>query len=322
MSTRSGVTLGRLAVAATLILTGCSSGGDGAVSTDAGSSSPPSSTPTAEGHIVWGYWDDEDNFHMSTANADGSNIRPLLPNLGWVGAPNWSPDGQRLALYVGGSGLPPVDQAEDVLVTGGLVSADGTGFHPFESPDPTLNLACFEWSPDGDRLACEGFDDSDPSRDGLYTVRATDGGDVRSVTTGHRVGICSYSPDGSRIAYLQENRLLTVIDVDGTRKRRLTETTFEGGCDWSPDGRSIIAGAGGTLIAVGLDGTETQIPVSGDTVYSYSPAFSPDGSSIIFMANTDTPGELHDIYTMRLDGSEPVQITDTPEEEDFAEWGP
>jgi Tol biopolymer transport system component len=267
---------------------------------------------------VWGYWDDEDNLHMSTANADGSNVRPLLPRLGWVGAPNWSPDGQRLALYVGGSGL--AGQPDDVLVTGGLVDADGTGFDPFESPDPTLNLACFEWSPDGDRLACEGFDESDPSRDGLYTVRATDGGDVRPVTTGRLVGMCSYSPDGSQIAYLQDNRRLTVVNVDGTRKRRLTDTTFEGGCDWSPDGRSIIAGAEGTLIAVGLDGTETQIPVSGDTVYSYSPAFSPDGSSVIFMANT--PGELHDIYTMRLDGSEPAQITDTPQEEDFAEWGP
>lgn len=321
MSTRSGVILWRVSVVATLILTGCSSSGDGAASTDAGSNSPSSPTPASQGHIAWGYWDNEDNLHMSTANADGTNIQPLLPNLGWLGAPNWSPDGQRLALYVVGSGsAPPSGQTDDMLVTGGLVDADGTGFDPFESPDQTLNLACFEWSPDGDRLACEGFDESDPSRDGLYTVRATDGGDVRSVTTGHRVGMCSYSPDGSQIAYLQDNRRLTVVNVDGTRKRRLTDTTFEGGCDWSPDGRSIIAGASGTLIAVGLDGTETQIPVSGDTVYSYSPAFAPDGSSVVFMANT--PGELHDIYTMRLDGSEPVQITDTPQEEDFAEWGP
>jgi WD40 repeat protein len=320
MSTRSGVILGRLAVVATLIWTGCSSRGDGVSSTDAGHNSPSGPEPTAQGHIVWGYWDDEDNLHMSTANADGTNIQPLLPRLGWVGAPTWSPNGQRLTLYVGGSGLAEADQPDDVLVTGGIVNADGTGFHAFDSPDRTLNLACSEWSPDGDRLACEGFDDSDPSRDGLYTVRATDGGDVQAVTTGHRVGMCGYSPEGSRFAYLQDYRYLTVVNVDGTGRRRLSDSTFEGGCDWAPDGRSIIAGADGTIIAVGLDGTETEIPVSGDTVYSYSPAFSPDGSSIIFMANTE--GEPHDIYTMRLDGSAPVQITDTPQEEDFADWGP
>jgi Tol biopolymer transport system component len=285
------------------------------------SNSPSGPEPTAQGQIVWGYWDDEDNLHMSTANADGTNIQPLLPRLGWVGAPNWSPNGQRLALYVGGSGLAEADQGDDVLVTGGIVNADGTGFHAFASPDQTLNLACFQWSPDGDRLACEGFDDSDPSRDRLYTVRATDGGDLRAVTTGHRVGMCGYSPDGSRIAYLQDDRHPTVVNIDGTGKRRITDSAFfDGGCDWSPDGGTIIAASDGSLIAVGLDGTETQIPVPGDTVSSHRPAFSPDGASIIFMANTE--GEQYDIYTMHLDGSEPVQITDTPQEEDFADWGP
>jgi Tol biopolymer transport system component len=103
--------------------------------------------------------------------------------------------------------------------------------------------------------------------------------------------------------------------------RRITDSAFfDEGCDWSPDGRTIIAGSDGSLIAVGLDGTETQIPVPGDTVSSYRPAFSPDGASIIFMANTE--GEQYDVYTMRLDGSAPVQITDTPQEEDFADWGP
>jgi Tol biopolymer transport system component len=320
MSTRSGVILGRLAVVAMLVLAACTSNGNGASSADAGSNSTSGPTPTSLGHIVWGYWDDDDNLHVFTANADGTNIQTLLPRLGWVGAPKWSPDGQRLALYVGGSGLAEADQADDVLVTGGIVNADGTGFHAFDSPDRTLNIACFEWSPDGDRLACEGFDDSDPARDGLYTVSATDGGDLRSVTTGHRVALCGYSPDGARIAYLQDDRHLTVVDIDGTNKRRLTDTTFGPGCDWSPDGRAILAVSDGSLIAVGLDGTETQIPVVGDTVSSYGPAYSPEGSSIIFMASTE--GELYDIYTMRLDGSEPVQITDTPQEEDFADWGP
>jgi hypothetical protein len=128
---------------------------------------------------------------MSTANADGTNSRPLLRDLGWLGAPNWSPDGRQLALYVVGSGsAPTLEHPNDGLVTGGLVNADGTGFHAFDSPDSTLNVACFEWSPDGERLACEGFDDTDPARDGLYTVRSNDGGDLRSVTTHDRVGLC------------------------------------------------------------------------------------------------------------------------------------
>jgi len=260
---------------------------------------------------VWGYWDVDDNLHMSTSNADGTNMRPLLPDMGWLGAPNWSPDGRQLAVYVS----PP-----DGLVTGGLVNADGTGFHAFDSPDPTLNLACFEWSPDGDRLACEGFDDAHPARDGLYTVRSTDGGDVQAVTTHHRVGLCGYSPDGSQFAYLQEDERLMVVNVDGTGRHRLTDTTFTLGCDWSPDGRSILAASDGALFLIDLDGTTTEIPVRGGVTNSYGPAFSPDGSSIVFMGAVG--GERYDIYTMRLDGSEPVQITQTLVEEDFADWGP
>jgi WD40 repeat protein len=312
---RSGPTLCRLIVVAMLV----STNGDDRVPTAAASNNPFTSTP--KGHIVWGYWDAEENLHMSTANADGTNTRPLLPDLGWLGAPNWSPDGQQLAVYVVGSGSAPTpSHPNDGLVTGGLVNADGTGFHAFDSPDPTLNVACFEWSPDGDRLACEGFDETDPGRDGVYTVRATDGGDLQPVTSHQRVGLCGYSPDGSRLAYLQEDQQLMVVNIDGTGKRRITDTKFGLGCDWSPDGQTIVAASDGSLFLVGLDGTSTEISVHGETVYSYGPAFSPDGSSIIFMANTE--GNLLDVYTMRLDGSEPVQITDTPEEEDFADWGP
>jgi len=310
MSTRSArPTLWRLRIIVMLGPTGCSSNGDGGATTGAASNSPSTSAP--QGHIVWGQWDADENLHMFTANADGTNTQPLLPDLGWLGAPNWSPDGRKLAVYVAPT---------DGLVTGGLVNADGTGFHTFDSPDGTLQLACFEWSPDGDRLACEGFDETDPARDGLYTVRATNGGDVRPVTTHHRVALCAYSPDGSRFAYLQDDQDLMVVNIDGTGKRRITDTTFGPGCDWSPDGRTILVASDGSLVLVALDGTSSEIPVHGGLTNSYGPAFSPDGSSIIFMAAMD--GELFDIYTMRLDGSEPVQITDTPEEEDFADWGP
>jgi WD40 repeat protein len=309
MSMRSRPTLELLVVVAMLVSAGCSSNGNGGASVGAASTSPLTATPTRHGHIVWGRWDAEENLHMSTANADGTNIQPLLPHIGWLGAPNWSPDGRKLAVYVS----PP-----DGLVTGGLVNADGTGFHAFDSPDRTLNVACFEWSPDGDRLACEGFDEDKPWRDGLYTVRSGDGGDLRSVTTRQRVALCGYSPDGSRIAYLEGDQYLTTVNVDGTGRRRVTDRAFDLGCDWSPDGR-ILAASAGSLYLIGLDGTTSEIPVPGETVNSYGPAFSPDGSSIIFLANTE--GELFDVYTMRLDGSEPIQVTDTLGEEDFADWG-
>jgi Tol biopolymer transport system component len=287
--------------------TGCSTSNNAEVPGSAGTGVSASSAP---GQIAWGHWDADENLHMFTANPDGSDSRPLLTGRGSFGAPNWSPDGKTLALYVA---------HKDGSVTSGLVNADGTGFLGFDPPDRTLSLACFEWSPDGDRLACEGFDQPDPARFGLYTVRAKDGRDLQPVTKGHRVGLCGYSPDGSRIAYLEDDRYLTVVNVDGTGRRRITDTPFGLGCDWSPDGRGIVAASEGSLVLVGLHGTTTQIPLPRELI-TYGPAFSPDGSSVIFSAAP--VGSVFDLYTMRVDGSELVQITHTPEEEDFADWGP
>ena len=53
-----------------------------------------------------------------------------------------------------------------------------------ETPDPTLELFCdFGWSPDGERLVCEGYGVDDPSRDRIYSVRASDGGGLARITS-------------------------------------------------------------------------------------------------------------------------------------------
>jgi hypothetical protein len=77
------------------------------------------------------------------------------------------------------------------------------------NPDPTLNLACWAWSPRGTRLACEGWDDVHPTRPaGVFTVRSSDGGDLVRVTAnpygGHDIP-GDYSPDGTRIVFGREN---------------------------------------------------------------------------------------------------------------------
>jgi Tol biopolymer transport system component len=75
-------------------------------------------------------------------------------------------------------------------------------------------------------------------------------------------------------------------------------------------------------VLIDLVGKVTQLPRPGGIVNTYAPAFSPDGSSIVFSGTTE-PGAAFDIYTMGPDGSDLVEITDTPNaKEVFADWGP
>ena len=106
-----------------------------------------------------------------TINPDGSGERPLL-----VGAESghWSPDGSRIL-------VGPDCCAERML------NPDNGSYSelPTFYPDVGLFLGCNLWSPDGAQLACEGFGDQ-PGADGVYTIRSSDGGDVRRVASPSR----------------------------------------------------------------------------------------------------------------------------------------
>ena len=83
-------------------------------------------------------------------------------------------------------------------------------------------LGCSTWSPDGGRLAVEGFNDNDHSRNGIYLADAHDGGNIVRLTTNGQDSTDvpgDWSPDGRQVAFVrgiagQENGTLWVVDVD------------------------------------------------------------------------------------------------------------
>ncbi len=278
-------------------------------------SSGPSPRPLPGGRLAYG------RFYPSgvtafTASTDGTGEQALLS--GNAEGPRWSTDGRRLSVVV---------ESPQGLVFAGVVNADGTGYKQFGSPDAPLQLGCFAWSPDASRLACEGWDDTNPTRNGLYTVRASDGGDVTRLTTspdgGHDVP-GDYSPDGRQIVFsrAQHDRLM-VVNVDGRGEHTLSDGKVDASGSWSPDGTNILTDAGGSLLLVPVDGGQPS-PITIDEATdgrALRPNWSPDGDWIVFSLNVH--GASHsDIYIMRKEGTDLHQITNTPgEDEEFGDWG-
>lgn len=288
-------------------------------SASASSSGTSSSAPSLEGTLAWGKFA-ASGLILYTAKPDGSDERTLLPQ--GPEQPRWSPDGSRISV---------VGESPQGLVFVGLVNPDGSHHVRFDSPDPTLNLACSAWSADAERFACEGWDDANPNRNGIYTVRASDGGDLTRITTApdgaHDIP-GDYSPDGSQIVFLRDNltdeehNLARVINVDGSNEHLLTDTKVGLAIRWSPDGTMILTEAGGSLLLVpaaggGPTAIDLQAPAGSHATRA---SWSPDGSHIVFSLGLS--GSHTDIYTARADGSGLAQVTDTPgEDEEFSDWG-
>jgi dipeptidyl aminopeptidase/acylaminoacyl peptidase len=103
-----------------------------------------------------------------TANPDGSRVQQLFTH-GHSEGPRWSPDGSEVSISTACT-----DGEEDCAAT---IVDPGTGtFRQFKWPDPTLETNCGKWAPDGRRLACESFGVTDPERNGIYSIRSSDGG--------------------------------------------------------------------------------------------------------------------------------------------------
>ena len=260
-----------------------------------------------------------------TINPDGSGERPLLAG-GESG--HWSPDGSRILVV-------PDCCRERILNPDTGIYTELPTFYP----DLGLFLGCNVWSPDGGRLACEGFGD-ETSTNGVYTIRSSDGRDVRRVTSGADDDYPGdYSPNGKRIVFLRSSfdlgpLALYTVKLDGSDLRRLTPPgmgtllDFTGG-SWSPQGNEILFSARpsesqrSAVFVVHADGSglrQIPIPGCGTTAGCHEPVWSPDGKKIAFTMFEAQTGQS-DLYTVNLDGTGPYQVTHSGLGAGLKDWG-
>ena len=148
------------------------------------------------------------------------------------------------------------------------------------------------------------------------------------------IGSVDWSPDGTRVAYTLfggpgssgERDGIYVMEIEHERVRQVTSCTdpcvYQDELDWSPDGSWIAYGQSGLegcttlgdassdgtchfLFTTTLDGSDRVELPTGSVVDPVDPSWSPDGGSMAFSGRV---GEDWFVYTMVLDGSEPVRL--------------
>ncbi len=331
------------ALAAALLLAGCTGGGTQAASVTPGESpalttsgmsaglASPASTATAApaelpaGRIVFERQDSDAKEHYFTINADGTDERPLFTAAG-CGCARWSTDGTRV-WTMGATGHGTWSFT--------TMRPDGSDRAVISPPIETLNLGPATPSVDGRWIAFDGWDETDPSRNGLY-LGSPDLADLRLVTPlpegTDYVDPFGVTPDGSHVLFLAERADepheegdLYVVRADGTGLRQLnapdTKLNFQlAPASLSPDGRQAAFGVDDAVFIVDMEGGEAR-PITDRGGFVWAVSWSPTGE---WIAYTRQHGTTSVISLVQPDGTdqEEISATDGSDEVAGGAWSP
>jgi Tol biopolymer transport system component len=223
---------------------------------------------------------DDGTWQIATIAADGSDLRILTSTTGYAETPDWSPDGSWLiysASPVQCSRTPTCESLNESLWR---TNADGSDQRQVGSTPPTA----WDWEP---RLSTDG-------REVVY-VRNTPADNYR-----WSIMVTTLSSGEERVAKADSR------DLEHP--------------DWSPDGQFIVYNVtpNGPIERVPADNPNSTAEVlAGDASHSvYKPAYSPDGSSIVFGCDGK-------VCRMKADGSDVMQLVQAEGVEfNHFDWGP
>ena len=254
-----------------------------------------------------------------------------------LSAPQWSPDGKRIAYVLTQANLETSKYDSDVWI----VSADGSDgrrltFGPGTDSRP-------RWSPDGKRIA---FLSDRGGRASVYVMPVDGGEATRLFEAATAVREFEWSPDGTTIAFTRiepesdewtarvkarddarvvgagtQHVHLHLADVASGETRQLTRGAYSiAGFDWAPDGSRIVIDQ---APQTGLDGLyQTDLHVvrtddGGRVPLVVRPGldrrarWSPDGKWIAFTSVGGTSHWIveHDIHVVPATGGSPRRLS-------------
>jgi Tol biopolymer transport system component len=211
-----------------------------------------------------------------------------------------------------------------------IMRPDGTGKHRLTSDETEDDFAAA--SPDGRRVVWTrgGF-----GPEGEIWVMNIDGSRKRQLTFNDAPdgGVATWSPDGRKIAFRSSrdstdpdhpNHEIYLMNADGTNQHNITNSPAEEVLpDWSPDGKKIAfvsdRSGGFAVYTMATNGGDVQ-KLTDDPMYAANPKWSPDGRQVLFADGFCETCEENDLWVMKPDGRDPVQVTNSAENELPGDW--
>jgi serine/threonine protein kinase len=177
------------------------------------------------------------------------------------------------------------------------------------------------FSPDGNAIAFAWTGEKDDNQD-IYVKLIGAGTPLRLTTHPDADFSPAWSPDGRFIAFFRQSPTggaYYLVPSLGGAERKLADAytsqiVFGRLLDWSPDGKFLVVGdqlspndSRSSIVLISIESGQKRTMPSPSVPYLASPAFSPDGKNLAFVAGSGYFS--HDIYVARVAGGEPRRLT-------------
>ena len=249
-------------------------------------------------------------FELQVADADGFNPQAVLSSLEPIGAPKWSPDGNKIA-YVS------FESRKSTVIVQDLVTGQRKVVANFRGDNTAPN-----WSPDGSKLVIS-LSKDDISQ--IYVIPVGGGEATRLMQSSSIDSGATFTPDGKDIIFFSDRsggpQLYRVPATGGDAKRLTFEGSYTSTPRLSPDGKLVafVNREGGRLRIAVLELATGQRTILTDGPLDDSPSFSPNGRTILYEDKSGGRGRLG---AVSADGRFKLKLSSQSGDVREPAWGP